>query len=60
MIQHTHRSVNGVQVDLTPEEIAEIKAEAAVSVPPSAPITPTKEELLVKLQELQTQIQALE
>ena len=60
MIQHTHRVVNGVRVDLTPEEISEIEAEAAVSAPPFAPTTPTKEELLVKLQELQTQIQELE
>ena len=29
MTQHTHKLVNGVQVDLTPEEIAEIEAREA-------------------------------
>jgi hypothetical protein len=60
MIQHTHRIVNGVRVDLTPEEIAEIEAEAAVSAPPSLPPAPTKEQLLAQLNALSAQIQALE
>lgn len=29
MTQHTHKFVNGVQVDLTPEEISQIEAEEA-------------------------------
>lgn len=29
MTQHTHKFVNGVRVDLTPEEIAEIEANEA-------------------------------
>ena len=29
MTQHTHKIVNGVQIDLTPEEIAEIEAREA-------------------------------
>ncbi len=29
MTQHTHKLVNGVRIDLTPEEIAEIEAEQA-------------------------------
>lgn len=47
------------QVDLTPEEIAEIEARAAAYVPPSAPPAPTKEELLAQLNALSAQIQSL-
>jgi hypothetical protein len=43
------------QVDLTPEEIAEIAARPA---PEPAP-APTKEQLLAQLQAIQAQIQAL-
>ena len=56
---HTHKLVNGVRIDLTPEEIAELEAHAAAYVPPTTP-PPTKEQLLAQLQALQAQIQALE
>jgi len=45
-------------VDLTPEEISEVEARAAVYVPPVVP-APTKEQLLAQLNALQAQIQAL-
>ena len=47
------------QVDLTPEEIAEIEARAAAYVEPTLP-APTKEQLLAQLNALSAQIQALE
>lgn len=50
--------VNGVDIPLTPEEIAELDARDAAYVPPT-PAEPTKEELLAQLQALQAQIQAL-
>jgi hypothetical protein len=56
---YTHKMVNGVQVDLTPEEIAELEARDATFVPPTAPAAPTKEQLLAELQALTAQIQAL-
>jgi hypothetical protein len=43
-------------VQLTPEEIAKIEAY----VPPTAPVAPTKEQLLAQLNALSAQIQALE
>jgi hypothetical protein len=43
-------------VNLTPEKIAEIEAY----VPRTAPLAPTKEELLAQLNVLSAQIQALE
>jgi len=55
----THKMVDGVRVDLTPEEIAELEASAAAYVPPIAPPAPTKEQLLAQLNALQIQIQAL-
>ena len=51
--------VDGVKVDLTPEEIAELEARAAAYVPPILSAAPTKEELLAQLQAIQAQIQAL-
>jgi hypothetical protein len=45
-------------IPFTPEEEAEWDAMEASYVPPTQ-LAPTKEELLAKLQELQTQIQAL-
>ena len=51
--------VNGIRVDLTPEEIAELEARDAAYVPPTAPPAPTKEELLAQVQALTAQIQAL-
>lgn len=57
---HTHKIVNGLRVDLTAEEIAEITARAAAYVPPSAPAAPTKEQLLAELQALTAKIQSLE
>jgi hypothetical protein len=59
MSQYTHNMVNGVRVDLTPEEIAELEARDAAYVPPTAPPAPTKEQLLAQLNALQAQIQAL-
>lgn len=57
---YTHKMVDGVQVDLTPAEIAELEARDAAYVPPTAPVAPTKEQLLAQLNALSTQIQALE
>jgi hypothetical protein len=57
---YTHKVVNGEQVDLTPEEIAELEARDAAYVPPSAPPAPTKEQLMAQLAALSAQIQALE
>ena len=57
---HTHKLVDGVRIDLTAEEIAEITARAAAYVPPTAPPAPTKEQLMAQLAALSAQIQALE
>jgi hypothetical protein len=59
MSQYTHNMINGVRVDLTPEEIAELEARDAAYVPPTAPAAPTKEQLLAELQALTAKIQAL-
>jgi hypothetical protein len=56
---YTHKLVNGVRVDLTPEEIAELEARDAAYVEPVKP-APTKEQLLAQVQALTAQIQALE
>jgi len=48
---HTHKIVNGEQVLLTAEEIAEI--ETATYTSPTTPAIPTKEELLAQLQALE-------
>lgn len=57
---YTHKIVNGEQVPLTQEEIAELEARDAAYVPPTAPEPePTKEQLLAQLQALQAQINAL-
>jgi hypothetical protein len=56
---YTHKMVNGVRVDLTAQEIAELETRDATYVAPIKP-TPTKEELLAQLQALSAQIQALE
>ena len=55
---YTHKIVNGEQVALTPEEIAELEARDAAYVPFVAP-TPTKEQLLAELQALTAKINAL-
>ena len=60
MSQYTHNMVNGVRVDLTAQEIAELEARDAAYVPPTAPPAPTKEQLLAQLNALSAQIQALE
>lgn len=60
MSQYTHNMVNGVRVDLTPAEIAELEARDAAYVPPPRPPAPTKEELLAELTALTAKIQALE
>lgn len=52
-----HMTAEG-PIPFTPEEEAEWDAMEASYVPPTQ-LAPTKEELLAKLQELQTQIQAL-
>jgi hypothetical protein len=59
MSQYTHNMINGVRVDLTTQEIAELEARDAAYVAPVAPPAPTKEELLVQLQALTAKIQAL-
>ena len=56
---YTHKIVNGEQVNLTPEEIAELEARDAAYIPPSPPSQPTKAELLAQLQELQAKIQSI-
>ena len=57
---YTHKMVNGERVDLTAQEIAEIEAQAASYVPPTAPPAPTKEQLMAELTALTAKIQALE
>ena len=47
------------QVDLTAEEIAEVNARQAAYVL-SAPVAPTKEQLMAELSALTAKIQALE
>lgn len=59
MSQYTHNMVNGVRVDLTPEEIAELEARDAAYVPLATPAAPTKEQLLAELQALTAKINAL-
>ena len=56
---YTHKMVNGERVDLTPEEIAELETRDKAYVPLTAPTTPTKEQLLVELQNLTSKINAL-
>jgi hypothetical protein len=55
---YTHKLVNGVRVDLTSEEIAELEARDAAYVEPVKP-APTKEQLLAELQALTAKINAL-
>ena len=58
---YTHKIVNGEQVPLTQEEIAELEARDAAYVPPTAPEPePTKEQLMAELAALTAKIQALE
>ena len=57
---HTHKIVDGVRIDLTAEEIAEITAQQAAYVPPEPAPAPTKEQLMAQLNALSAQIQALE
>jgi len=57
---YTHKIVNGVQVDLTAEEIAEITAQQAAYIPSVPAPAPTKEELLAELQALSAKINAME
>jgi len=56
---HTHKIINGEQVALTTEEIAEIETQAAAYIPPTK-VVPTKEELFSQMQSLQTQMQMLQ
>lgn len=62
MIAHTHHMVNGLRVELSAEEAAELDARVAAYVPPteSVPAAPTKEQLLAQLNAIAAQIQALE
>jgi len=58
---HTHKIVDGVRIDLTAEEIAEINSRPPIPTLASlAPPAPTKEQLLAQLNALSAQIQALE
>jgi hypothetical protein len=54
-----HKIIDGVQINLTAEEIAEHDANVASYVPETVPPTPTKEQLLAELQALTTKINAL-
>jgi hypothetical protein len=56
---HTHKIINGVCVDLTAEEIAELEARDAAYVPEVPAPAPTKQELLAELQALTAKINAL-
>jgi len=56
---HTHKIVDGIEVNLTQEEIAELEAARASYVPPVLDNTPTKEQLLAQLAELSAKINAL-
>ena len=56
---YTHKIVDGVRIDLTTEEIAELEALKAAYVPPVVP-APTKEQLMAELAALTAKIQALE
>lgn len=56
---YTHKMVNGVRVDLTAQEIAELEVRDAAFIPPTALPAPTKEELLAELQALTAKINAL-
>jgi len=58
MSQYKTKMVNGVRVDLTPEEIAELEARDAAMASYVEP-APTKEELLAELQALTEKINAL-
>ena len=51
--------VNGVNIPLTPEEVAELEARDAAFVPFDEPPSPTKEQLLAELQALTAKINAL-
>lgn len=58
---HTHKIVDGVRIDLTAEEIAEINSRPPIPTLASlAPPAPTKEELMAELSALTAKIQALE
>ncbi|NDD55208.1 hypothetical protein EBZ39_15320 [bacterium] len=61
MIAHTHHMVNGLRVELSAEEAAELNARVAAYVPPAEPLpAPTKEQLMAELAALTAKIQALE
>lgn len=53
------KMIDGVLIDLTPQEQAERDAAAAAYVPPTTPPAPTKEQLLAELQALTAKINAL-
>ena len=53
------KMIDGVLIDLTPQEQAARDAEAAAYVEPTPP-APTKEQLMAQLAALSAQIQALE
>jgi hypothetical protein len=57
---HTHKLVDGIRVELTQQEIAELEARDAAYAPPTPAPAPTKEQLMAQLAALSAQIQALE
>lgn len=57
---HTHKLVNGVRVNFTQKEIAELQARDDAYVPSVQTPAPTKEQLMAQLAALSAQIQALE
>ena len=54
----THRNVNGVRVELTPQESAKIEAEWEVEN--AKPPEPPPRDLLAELDDLKTRIKTLE
>jgi len=54
-----HHATSEGNVPFTEAEEAEWDAREAAYVPPTAPVAPTKEELLAQLNTLAAQIQAL-
>ena len=54
-----HKIIDGVRIDLTPEEILEHNQRVASYVPETSPLL-TKEQLMAELAALTAKIQALE
>lgn len=59
MSLHTHKNVNNVDVELTPEEIIELETPDPEFVPLKEQKKPTIEQLFEQLKKLTAQIEAL-